>query len=1218
MRQRPSRAWPTAVLLSVWFVTRVLAAQAAQAAAVPAACTIGGTIVSNGQPLPGVAVTVAVTGAAGRQEVGRAASALDGTYRVAIRSESPAAADAAAMRYSVTADLPGFASMTREIALDGATCHGTADLTLQLASRVQPPTAAPTTATATTAAPGTAAPATADARGPARGAARGERDAPGGGRGARGGAGTGTGAGAGAAGRGFQGMDVVADRRALQQLLEQEADGTGQGFGEPQLPAGFSADGTIESVTTFGRSDRVGEFQVLRDRLEGRFGADGEPGASAGGPNQPPGFGGSPFANLDLGGGGFGPGGLLGGRQIGGPGGGGFGGPGGGPGGGGFGGPGGGGFGGPGGGLFGGGGGGANRLRGSFYDTLGGSFFDADPYPLNGADTRNTQYVRQRFGVTLGGPLKLPGMANSARSTNFFINYSGNHSSTPFDSYATVPTAATRGGDFSALGATVIDPLTGAPFAGNVIPAARLDPAAQALLALMPLPNLPGDRQNFYYQTATTTHRDDLSIRVTHRFGTPPSTPQRGAGRGQRGAPAAGAGGRARGAGGRGTATVLNVNVSYQHGTSDLNNAFPTLGGERDTAAWNVPVSLSFVTRGFVNNLRVRFNRNRSETRNLFAFNRDVAGEAGILGVSTDPFDWGAPTLSFTSLTSLRDITPAERTDQSFEIADTLVRTFRRRHTLRFGGAFRQTSLDSQTSASARGSFVFTGLYSRGGTDTRATGGQASGSDFADYLLGLAQQATVQFGPGRLQFRARAWNLFAQDDWRVRGNLTINAGLRYEYVSPYTEASNHLATLDVAPDFSAAVPVIVGETAPFSGELPDSLVRSDWNNLAPRIGVAWRARANTIVRAGYGINYSSDAYGTIAQRLAAQPPFAVTGTSLGTTGVAVPLTDPLALAGQTEAIGNYGIDPSFVLGVAQMWNLDLQHTFTRGWLNGFLASASYNGTRGSHLDLQRAPNRGPDGLLIDGVPPFIFETSDASSILHSVTLRLRRRMSHGLAAGGSYTLAKSIDDASSIGGGAATVAQNDRDLQAERGLSAFDRRHQINADVVYELPFGPQRRWINGDGRLAHVLANWQVSGTFSTLSGTPYTARILGDVRDVSRGTYGTLRADATGAPVTIADPTIAAFFNTAAFALPAAGTFGDAGRNTIIGPGSRSLDAALMKSINLGNQRVLTARLQATNVLNLVQFAAIDTVVNSPTFGQVVAIRPMRSLQLDVRFRF
>ena len=650
-----------------------------------------------------------------------------------------------------------------------------------------------------------------------------------------------------------------------------------------------------------------------------------------------------------------------------------------------------------------------------------------------------------------------------------------------------------------------------------------------------------------------------------------------------------------------------------------MNNVFPTLGGERDSQAWNVPISLSFATHGFVNNVSARVNRNRSATRNLFAFTRDVAGEAGITGVSTDPFDWGAPTLSFSTLTSLRDLTPSERTDQSFSVSDTVVRTFARKHTLRFGGGYTQSALDSHTSSSARGSFVFTGLYSRGGVvGSGGASGTASGNDFADYLLGLAQQASVQFGPGALSFHSKAFNLFLQDDWRVRNTFTVNAGVRYEYVSPFTESSNHLSNLDVAPDFTAAVPVEAGQTGPYSGALPDSLVRPDWNNLAPRIGIAWRARPSTVVRAGYGINYSSEAYRTVVQRLAAQPPFATSATSLGTALIAVPLTTPLALAGDTAGINDYAIDPSFVLGVAQQWNLDLQHSFDRGVLKGFLASASYNGTKGTRLDLQRAPNRGPDGLLIEGVPPFIFETADADSILHSLTVRLRRRMSGGLSAGGSYTFSKSIDDASSIGGGAATVAQNDRDLAAERGLSPFDRRHQFSADAIYELPFGPQRRWLAGGGPLSHVVANWQLNVNLSAASGTPYSARILGDARDVSRGTYGTLRANVTGEPVDLADSTIAAFFNTAAFVAPLSGTFGDAGRNTIIGPGTHSLDAGLTKSINLGSQRVLTARVQATNVLNSVVFGAIDTVVNSPTFGQVVSIRPMRSVQFDLRFRF
>jgi hypothetical protein len=153
---------------------------------------------------------------------------------------------------------------------------------------------------------------------------------------------------------------------------------------------------------------------------------------------------------------------------------------------------------------------------------------------------------------------------------------------------------------------------------------------------------------------------------------------------------------------------------------------------------------------------------------------------------------------------------------------------------------------------------------------------------------------------------------------------------------------------------------------------------------------------------------------------------------------------------------------------------------------------------------------------------------------------------------------------------------------------------------------------------MAHVLANWQVSGNFTMTSGSPYTARILGDARDVSRGTNGTLRADYTGVGIGIADPTIDRFFNTSAFTIPAAGTFGNASRNMIIGPGSRLLNAQFARDVRLGGTRVVSVQLNANNLLNIVNYGAIDTVVNSPTFGQILSVRGMRSMQANLRFRF
>ncbi|MEX2663318.1 MAG: hypothetical protein WD227_15415, partial [Vicinamibacterales bacterium] len=280
--------------------------------------------------------------------------------------------------------------------------------------------------------------------------------------------------------------------------------------------------------------------------------------------------------------------------------------------------------------------------------------------------------------------------------------------------------------------------------------------------------------------------------------------------------------------------------------------------------------------------------------------------------------------------------------------------------------------------------------------------------------------------------------------------------------------------------------------------------------------------------------------------------------------------------------------------------------------------ANYTHTRGASLDIVRAPNRGPDGLRIPDVQPFLWQTSEGESILNALSLRMRRRPVRGLGGGLTYTLAKSRDNASTIGGGGTVVAQNDQDLDAEWGLSSFDRRHQFAADMSLELPFGPNRRWLTNGGAWAKLLENWRASASYTWQSGTPYTPRVQAAAADVARGTSGTLRADYNGGPIQVNDPSIDLFFNTGAFSAPSAGAFGNASRNMIIGPGSRQLNAQFARDIRLGRTRVLSVTLNASNLLNMVNYTGIDTVVNSRTFGQVTSVRPMRSMQLGLRFRF
>jgi len=257
--------------------------------------------------------------------------------------------------------------------------------------------------------------------------------------------------------------------------------------------------------------------------------------------------------------------------------------------------------------------------------------------------------------------------------------------------------------------------------------------------------------------------------------------------------------------------------------------------------------------------------------------------------------------------------------------------------------------------------------------------------------------------------------------------------------------------------------------------------------------------------------------------------------------------------------------------------------------------------------------------------PFIYESSEGNSVLHAASVRVRKRMAKGLGLSGQYVFSKSIDDASSIGGGGSVVAQNPFDISLDRGLSSFDQRHKFTGNWIYDLPFGDNRRFIS-KGAASHILGDWQWSGDFTIGSGLYFTPRVLGGALDIGRGVSGSLRANAvTGQSISISDPTTLKWFNTAAFCAPSAtctnpggSGFGDAGRNIIEGPGQVSMNMSLNKTITIKESRALDLRFTANNVFNTVHFTSINTVVNSFTFGEVTGTGSMRRVTMQARFRF
>jgi hypothetical protein len=896
-----------------------------------------------------------------------------------------------------------------------------------------------------------------------------------------------------------------------------------------------------------------------------------------------------------------------------------------------FGGPGGpGGFGGFGGGPggFGGGRGGRNRFNinqphGTIYYNVGDDALNAAPYSLNGATADKPSYIQHRFGAAIGGPFKIPHVFNAGSKTFYFLNYNGSRGENPFDRFATVPTALERAGDFSQSTVTTRDSsgnivrtpvqlfypnVASCPLAGQAIPGNNLQNAAAAcpqissvaqnLLQFFPSPNILNaapDTQNFHFVTTTNNSSDDFNFRLNRSFGSSTSTRRVGPGGGGPGGPGGFFGGRG---------NNLSVGIHYHGSHSDLTNVFPSIGGTTDIRSFDVPISYTRSFGKITNIARLDFNRNRVRTQNLYAFNQDVAGIAGVTGVSTNPFDWGIPGLSFKDFQSAYDNNPVLNRNNTINFSDFMIWT-RGKHTLRWGGDFRRIQINTETDINSRGSFVFSGAN--------------SGYDFSDFLLGLPQQTSLQFGENNYHFRGNSWDLFVQDEWRVRGNLSFNLGLRYEYVSPFTEISNHLANLSIAPEFlsnpsfnasDSITQVVAGQSG-----AQQTLVHPDRNNLAPRIGIAWKASAKTVVRTGYGINYNTGAYQTIVQQLAFQPPFSNTATNIQSAPGALTLANGFPALPSGTISNNFAVDPNYRLGYVQIWNLNIQRELTPT----LIMNADYTGTKGTNLDVVEAPNRTATGLRIANVQAFNFETSAADSHAYAASVRIRKRMQKGISLGGTYVFSKSIDDASSIGGGAIVVAQDPFNLGAERGLSIFDQRHRFTGDYLVELPFGHDKRWLRDSSFLRTALGDWNWSGSWTIASGTPYTPRVLNDVSDVNRGTNGTLRADvAAGQSLTVANPSINQWFNTAAFTLPAQGTFGNARRNSIEGPGSVLFNMALTKNFQIEEGQILEFRIQAANVFNTPQYASIDTVVNSPTFGQVVSIGQMRTVQLSGRFRF
>jgi hypothetical protein len=888
-----------------------------------------------------------------------------------------------------------------------------------------------------------------------------------------------------------------------------------------------------------------------------------------------------------------------------------------------------------------------------FYQGANGALDSAQWSPDLLPQTKPSSYSN-KYGVTFAESPYIPGLTKPNLKQFLFLNLTGQKNLNAFVGGPTrVPTALERAGDFSqstqvvngvTTPVTIFDPATGLPVTGDNLANAATPISAQALALLQyyPAPNIATNAQGYNYETISNAGNNVVAInaRYVRTIGGAAGSPfgMFGGGGGRRGGPAT-------------LQQNINIGYNYSHQAQDNRNIFLPLGGasESDGNSLNAGYTVSYGRLS--NHATVTWNRLNTEARNYFTNTaNDPTVVAGLTipnrgGGFADPnFYNGLPSLNIANFAGLSNSTPSQLINQTISFSD-FVAYRHGKHNLRVGLDVRRVHADSIGGNDPLGQFTFTGYATESPTDKAAGSAATSGSGFADFLLGLPQSTAIQAGLYKIYLRDNVYDWYANDDLRVGANWTLNFGLRYEYFAPYTEKNNRLVNLDHNADFTAVDPVEPGQTGQFEGKFNSSLVNPDRAMYAPRFGAAWRPASKsawlkqTVVRFGYGINYNTGQFGTMAKSLSFQPPFAETQTndipvasvanpdpaSTGCVTTTAPTTTtPGSTANLTLANGfgcstaetiqnNYSVDKNYRLGMVQAYNVNIQRTLPLG----ILLNIGYSGAKGSDLDVVGSPNSTPAGVTTPGISPFSYETSVAGSHANTVVVSVQKREQKGIALGITYTYGHSIDNASSIGGGGATSVQNFRRLDLEESNSSFDVRQSASGNWLLELPFGPNRAYFNNGGFWSHALDDFSLSGTFTFSTGSYFTPSYSGSQAEAASGNLFTLRPDrVVGEPVKGAG-SVNDFFNKAAFAAPA-GEYGTASRNSIEGPGTVSVDASLSRTIALGSTRSLEARVTANNVFNTVQYSGINTTENNQNFGEVTSAAQMRTLLVQARYRF
>ncbi len=845
--------------------------------------------------------------------------------------------------------------------------------------------------------------------------------------------------------------------------------------------------------------------------------------------------------------------------------------------------------------------GGTNQFHGSAFEFVRNDIFDARNYFASPTAPKPV-LRRNQFGLTGGGPI--------VRNKAFvFGSWERTLERNGITYVTTVPTAAMRAGDLTGL-AQVYDPATTQAigngvytrqaFAGNRIPANRIDPAAAKLLAALPLPTTSGLFNNYVVspvQPVTTNRLDfrhDLNISEKDNL----------------------------------FARFSRFTYAYQYpgpfpapiiGSTTFQNS------DKSTLGYGAGLGETHVFSGrFVNEFRAGYNR-IFDVLSPYVKDSSVNSQFGLGGIPAQPGLGGLPQMTIAGFTTLGEATflPNSKISETITLQDN-VSLILGRHTLKTGFMYRWVRSWYNISSSARGTYTFSGGFSQDPQNRSRTG-----TGIADFLLGIPSGAGISnFLSGDIRYKYAG--AFIQDDWKLTTRLTLNLGLRYEIWTQPIERNDLQANFFLADrklafadnKVPAGLPASVVENVPSEVDAR-SLMRT-YGALAPRLGFAWQAAPSFVVRGGAGMFYADAPFLGASGRLPANPPYAISNsyptdniTPIVLLGTGFPPT--ATTAADFSSVNVSAFAPDMKNGAVYHWSFGIQKQVA-----GFVLESNYVGTRGVSLPLTYQANQalaGPGSVAsrrpYQGFNNILLTMSAGLSRYNALEVKAERRYSNGLSLISAYTFSRALDN-----GGEQLIGDlNLRDvnnLNWEYALSSGNISHRFVAGALYDLPFGAGRKFGIGNAALNAVAGGWQLNTIVTVHTGQPFTPSL-----GVSSANTGDPRPNRIGNGNLPSDQrNIQHWFDQSAFISPPQYLYGNAGRNVLIGPGAANVDLSLFKRFALSRLHEgteLQFRVEGFNIFNHPQFGQPNARVDLPVGGSITSLStPMRQLQFGLKLLF